>query len=188
MKKKLIPFIFSLLIFNIASAATIHLNSKDFKEASKASTYFKFTSESTKFGLVTTDFEGYARKAQLDYTPKGNIVENLVLNIEVKELDTDNSSRNEKMQEECLEYKKFPQIKVTIPSLDLSAKAQNVEAFMNVRGKSVPLKIAITKVDDKTFEGKTSFKLTDAGIPDPSIAIAKVRDRFDIEFQVGLSE
>lgn len=183
MKKRLIPFIFSFLFVNLAAGGTQMLNYKDFEEASHAPTYFMFTGVSKKLGFISTSFEGYAKKATLSWDDAKEKATKVKLVIDAKELDTDSEGRNEKMQELCLASKEHPTITVTIPEVNLAADSQEVPGEMLVRGKTVPLKLQLTK-DGEYQKGKTSFKLSEAGIPDPSIAIASVKDEFEIEFRV----
>lgn len=188
MKKKLIPFLFSLILIFSAQARVIKIDSKDFTESKNAKTYFKFTGESTKFGLVTTSFEGVAKQFSLNFTEKKDKLENIELLLPVKAIDTDNNSRNEKMWDLCLEEKKYPEIKVNLPKIDLTATEQTSVGEMTIKDKKIPLEFVIKKVSEKIYQGKTSFKLSKANIPDPSIAIASVKDEFLIQFQVDLAE
>lgn len=186
MKKKLIPFVFTLaLITNVALGDSMKFESKSFKEAKNAPTYFMFKGESTKFGLITTSYEGYAKKGELQFEKTSEKLSNVRLKIASGNIDTDNDMRDEKMRNKCLEPQKYPEITVTIPEISMTTESQTVDGVMTVRGKEVPLKITITKKED-TFNGETSFKLSQTDIPDPSIAIAKVKEKFLIRFQAKL--
>lgn len=184
MKKRLIPFLYSFLILLHVEAGELKLESKNFDQAKKAESFFKFTGESTKLGLVTTEFEGYARKAIVTFTENQNKIKDVTLQIEAKSLDTDNSARNEKMWEQSLSVEKYPIIQVTIQEIDLSLPEQTVQGVLTVRGKQTPITILVSK-SERTFSGKSSFKLKDAGIPDPSIMIASVKDEFRIDFRLA---
>lgn len=186
MNKKIIPFIFSIFFIFSVSAETIQINHSSYDEAKKAPTYFKFIGESTKFGLVTTSFDGHATKGELRFDSTKDKLENIVLTVDAKGLDTDNSSRNSKMWEQSLESEKYPKITIKIKEIKASMPEQEVDGEMLVRDTKLPLKINIIKIDDKNFKGSSKFKFTDANIPDPSIAVAKVKKQFDIEFQVRL--
>lgn len=186
MKKKLIPFIFSFLLVPVLQAETLKLDASSYEDAQKATTYFKFIGKSTKLGLVTTSFEGYAKKGVMTYDLDESNIKNVVLKIEAKHIDTDNSSRDKKMRTKSLKVKKFKEITVDIPQISLSSREQVVDGHMSVRGKQIPLKINIQKNDKGIYTGSSNFKLSEAGIPDPSIAIASVDDVFEIKFQVTL--
>lgn len=186
MKKKLIPFIFSFLLVSVSQAETLKLEASSFEEAQKATTYFKFIGKSTKLGLVTTTFEGYAKRGVMTYEQDGTNIKNIRLKLEAKHIDTDNSSRNKKMRSQSLDVKKFKEIIVEIPQISFSSNEQIVNGYMNVRGKQIPLQINIEKKDKGIYAGSTHFKLSEAGIPDPSITIASVDDIFEIKFQVAL--
>lgn len=189
MKNKLIPFLFSLLIALVANtslAEEIKIENKTYDEAEKAATYFKFEGHSKKLGIIGSSFDGYAKSFVVSYTKKTASLENTTLVFDVDSLDTDNNSRNEKMKNTCLNMKDYPAITVKLSdSIALDKDSQEINAVMAVRGENVPLKIKLEKKDN-LYKGKTEFKLTDAKIPDPSIAIASVKDIFEIEFQVKL--
>ena len=186
MKKKMIPLLFSLtLMVNSVQAETINFKNKNFDEAKGAPTYFMFEGHSKKFGMVTTSFQGYAKKGELVFEDSPEKISQIKLTIDTKKIDTDNGMRDEKMRDKCLESDKFPLITVEIPELSKLLDQQVVEGVMTVKEKKVKLPITVTKKGN-TYLGQTSFKLSDADIPDPSIAIAKVKDSFDVKFQVKL--
>ena len=188
MKKKLIPLLFSFtLLINVSWADNISFNSSDFKEAQEASTYFMFEGHSKKFGMVTTAFEGYAKKGELSFKETQEGFNNIRLTLDTNQIDTDNSMRDKKMQGKCLESHEYPLITVTIPEISKEQARQTVQGVMKVREKEVNLPIIITKKGN-LYSGEASFSLTEADIPDPSIAIAKVEDKFVIKFQVELKE
>lgn len=188
MKKKLIPFIFGIFTILRSEAGSIGFSSKKFKEAKNASNYFMFTGESTKFGFITTSYDGYAKEGHLNYAEENGKIKNIVLELKSSKIDTDNSLRDEKMHELCLEVKKFPLIKVEIPEIDSVKEDQKVSGTMFLRNKSIPLDVHIHKTGPHTFTGDSEFKFADTEMPDPSIAIAKIKDEFKIHFQVNLSE
>lgn len=187
MKKKLIPFLYIVLLTMNLEAATISLNTSSYDEAKKQTTWFKFSGESKKLGLFKTSFDGYARKASLSYKEGENALEDVVLEIDASALDTDNSSRDNKLREQGLSTDKFPMITVKISSIKTNVSIQEAPGEMIVRGKTLPIKITIKKGEGGSFEGSSSFRLSEAGIPDPSIAIASVNDEFQINFQVKLN-
>jgi polyisoprenoid-binding protein YceI len=167
-------------------AEEIKISADTFEAAAKAGNYFKFTGESSKLGLIGNTFEGYARSAQVFFERKGDLLQKVRLVIPVAELDTDNSSRNEKMRNTCLSAEKFPQIEVLLDEpVDQAKNSQKLQAKMLVRGKSVPLLIELEKIEGGKFQGRTSFKLSEAGIPDPSILVASVKDTFEVEFRIA---
>jgi len=186
MKKKLIPFLYLFLCLNFAHGREITLESKDFEEAQKQESYFKFIGESKKFGLISTSFEGYAKKFTLSFDERDNLLENISLVIDLKKLDTDNDSRNEKMWDLCLNTKEFPSLKIKIEKITLSEESQTLKGLMEVRGSIIDIPIKIKKINSHQFEGESHFKLSQAKIPDPSIAIASVNDEFQIKFSLRL--
>jgi len=126
MKKKLIPFLYLFFLVNFAHSKEITVESKSFEDAQKQESYFKFIGESKKFGLISTSFEGYAKKFTLSYDEKENFLQEISLLIDLKKLDTDNDSRNEKMWDLCLNTKEFPSLKIKIEKLSLSEETQTL--------------------------------------------------------------
>ena len=186
MKKKLIPFILCLLSLNLSYAHNIKWEKDSYKEALESLDYFKFTGRSKKLGFISTSFDGYAKKVEINFKQSPNKIYDIVLMIDAQKIDTDNSSRDEKMRDKCLEVKKNPTIIVTVNELALNKDQQSISGMMQVHGEKVPLKLKIRKESDLTFSGSTKFKLSDAKIPDPSIAIASVDDEFEITFRLGI--
>lgn len=176
------------LAFSImtARAETIVYKTNSYEEARDAQTYFKFIGSSTKIGMITTSFDGYAKKAELSFEEKGTDFVELRLVIDPEKLDTGISKRDNKMHEKCLETDKYKVITIDVPKMSKTAERQVVDGVMHVHGKEVPLKITIKKTNDKTFTGSSSFKLSDADIPDPSFSLAKVKDEFEIKFRLAL--
>jgi len=169
----------------VARAEELKINSANFEEAEKSENYFKFVGHSRKLGIIGTSFEGYAKSVTLQLERKNSRYENVKLTIPVLQIDTDNSSRNEKMWNTCLNAVEFPEISVSFASpIEANLPSQEVAATMKVRGESVPLIVKLSRSEDGRVKGTTSFKLSEAKIPDPSILVASVRDEFEIEFSV----
>lgn len=168
-------------------AEEISLSAPDYDAAESAPSYFRFVGHSRKLGIIGTSFTGYAKKANIRFKEKGGNLSGVTLTVNVADLDTDNDSRNEKMRDTCLAAKDFPEVVVRINDPILIAAAdQVVTGEMKVRGETVPLSLRIKKEEEGVFSGASSFKLTAAKIPDPSIAIASVRDEFELEFRLSL--
>lgn len=172
-------FLFSLLLsLTLAEAAPQNFQYKDYDEAKIAASFIRFDMESTKFGLLTTGFSGTVKKFSLDQG------EASILTFNVVDMDTDNSSRNEKMWEQSFDYKKYPEIKVEILAKPVEGE-QTLKAKIFLRGysKEFPVKVTVTKTDAGLLaKGSAVLKISELEIPDPSIAIAKVRDEINLEF------
>lgn len=191
-KKRLIPFFLTLLIainFN-AFAAELNLHYKSYDDAKKAPSFVKFESESTKFGLITSSFNGYAKDVVLNYDLVSDLLSKLEVLIPVKSLDTDVDGRNEKMYDKILEAEKYPNIIVTLAEkTPLKEGEQTINMIFDIKGTKItrPVKLIISRTNGKiSAKGVTSISLKEAHLPDPSIAIAKVRDNFDLSFAVVL--
>ncbi|MBL7664424.1 MAG: YceI family protein [Bacteriovoracaceae bacterium] len=178
-------------LFSFSSFATEKIFAfASYDEAKEAKNYLKFEGESTKLGLVTTDFDGYVKKFKIDYQLTKLKMEKLKVIIEAKSIDTDSGSRNEKMYELCLETKKYPQISFELSkALDMQEGKQQVVGILKVRENQVevPIELEIKKSESGyRVEGETHFSLKELKIADPSISIASVNDKFDIDFDVNL--
>ena len=164
----------------------------NFKDAEKASQYIKIHMESTKFGMLTTGFDGWVKSFGLSGTVKGASILNAVVEFKLNDLDTDNKARDIKMNEDIFETEKYPNLKVKLVGpLTVGKTGQKLKAIFSVRGKNKPSQFTIStsKVGNQIkVIGKGVVKLSKLEIPDPSIFIAKVRDEVDIDFEFLVNE
>lgn len=191
-KKRFIPFVFSflLLISYISEGAELIVENKNYAEAKNSHQFIKFESTSTKLGFITTSFNGYAKNFKINYELIDLKLNQLSVTVKVSSLDTDQSSRDEKMQTTILEMDKFPNIIVTLEKpLNLQDGEQKAILQYQIKDKkfSKEVQLKVEKKDGKIFIlGSTQLSLKELSLPDPSIVIAKVRDLFDLSFYVGL--
>jgi len=169
-----------------AFAEDIHLNFKNYDEAKKSAAYIKFKSESTKLGLLTTSFDGFIKNIKMHYILEGQVVKNVEAVLAGNSLDTDVNARDQKLYNEILEVSKYPNINVFIVGpVQLKEGEQLAEMIFQIKDKKISKNVifSLTK-NDKHFlvKGHTVLGLKEMGLPDPSIAIAKVRDDFDFDF------
>lgn len=192
-KKRFLPYIF-VLIFTIIPlhAAEISIHNSSYEEAQKNQNFLKFQSTSTKLGFITTSFDGYAKDFKVSYEKKDETLSHLEVNFMVKSFDTDNKSRDEKMHTEIMDAEKFPNLKAAFPGqLHLTPGNQNITMTFTVKDKSISRPVALNLIQKNGLwfvTGKTQVGLQEMNLPDPSIAIAKVRDLFDIEFGLSLEK
>jgi methyltransferase len=188
--KRFFPYLFLLVISSKLAATEVIYHVDSYKEALESRNYIKFEGESTKFGFVTTGFDGYAKDIKIDYEFSGETVKRFNLSIPVKGMDTDLDSRNEKMFNEIFNMGKFPEIIVKCSeNLLLKEGEQTIDMFFTVREKVTKkeVKIITEKRGNKYFvSGETSLSIKELGLPDPSIVIAKVRDDIKLKFAVEL--
>lgn len=184
--KKVLLMTFFLLGFNTAFGDEMNFSFRNYDEAKKASSYIKFRSESTKLGLITTSFDGFVRDVKMTYTTEANSLKNIEAVLSATSLDTDLTARNEKLYKEVLETEKFPSIAVSISGpVQLMEGEQSATMIFAVKDKKISktVKFKVTKKDLRyLITGHTTLGLKEMGLPDPSIAIAKVRDNFDFDF------
>lgn len=181
-------FLFSFLFFSLESiGAEKNYQYEDYKKAKDSSEFLKFESESTKFGFVTTSYDGYAKKFSVSFEREKDHLKKIKIDVFVKSLDTDSSSRDEKLANYCMDSEKFPLVTATLENFSLIEGTEKISAKLEVMGKAIdlPLEVKIIKVGE-VFEvsGKGSFNYPDTPIKDPSIAIAKVKKQFDLKFSL----
>lgn len=187
MYRWLFIFIFlSKAIF--AAEISQSFTAKDFNEAKSADSYLKFIVESTKVGLFSSDVDGYALafKASAQENSKG--LSQLKVSFPAKSMNTDDSSRDEKLHNLCMSADQYPEVTVFIPdTIPLNGEKQVVDARFTIRGKEKisPLSITLTTEGKNVIAvGKTVISLKEMEIPDPSIAVAKLSDDIRIEFKI----
>ena len=165
---------------------------KDFNEAKGADSYLKFTVESTKVGLFSSDVDGYVMSFKAVASENKNELKKLVVSFPANSMNTDHESRDEKLHNLCMGAQDFPEIKVSIEGpLKVTGEKQVVDATFNIRGKNKtsPISLIIKREGKQIYaEGKTVLSLKEMEIPDPSIAVAKLSDDIRIEFKLNVDE
>ena len=189
-KKRFFPFLFLVCFSFHSMAAEMSYHFGNYDEARKSKSFIKFESTSTKLGFITTSFDGYAKDIKITYTQSDDQISALMVMIPVKSLDTDINSRNDKMSSEVLEAEKYPNLLVTISeNIPLTPGEHTANMIFTIKDKKLTKAVQynVLVVDGKkSISGSTNLGLKEMGLPDPSIAIAKVRDRFDLTFAVNL--
>lgn len=200
MSKNIFELVLAFLIFlggvglDQSWAFEQKFNKETYREAKDSMQFIRFESESTKLGLITTKFDGYAKSFTLQFDDiSGKELKNVVLLIDVKKMDTDLNARNDKMIHEILDAEKYPQIKVEVASIVPLEKGEydkevifyikEIKFKKNVRISLEKVENPSTKIQEIVVTGSTQIGLKEASIPDPSILVAKVRDHFDLSFK-----
>ncbi|OFZ49105.1 MAG: hypothetical protein A2381_16025 [Bdellovibrionales bacterium RIFOXYB1_FULL_37_110] len=188
--KNLIMFFctFGMLSFTIwGREITKSYKIGSYEDAKKSSEYIKFEMDSTKLGIITTSFNGFVRDFAVSLNKEGNVVKDLKVAFEVKNMDTDIDARNEKMWNQCLDYKNFSNIlvhfksEIPLDNNDLVA----IPVTMKIRGMEKIFFVNIKTHKEKNkvvLQGNANVKLSELGIPDPSIFVASVSDLVKISF------
>lgn len=162
----------------------------DFYKAKAAINFMRFDMESTKLGMFTTSFHGVVRKANLSYKFKKNTLSNATIFFKVADLDTDVNNRNKKMHNFCFSKDKFSDIIITLhSSIKTGAMEKNISATMNVRGKNKEIEVIIDVIKrgkKLIITGISQVSLKELEIPNPSIWVAKVSDKVEINFNFEL--
>jgi hypothetical protein len=203
MKKKIMFFWALALILSISS-----LKAVEFSKVVSLDTYAKaeqheekitFSLKSTKLGFITTDVKGVVRQFSVKglWNIKKDEIFQVKTSFQVKDMDTDNEGRNDKMWNKCLSWETFPQIDLMIagPILLSQEEELTTSGVIFLLGKEYPFKttVQVTKVDGSQptqwlIEGKSQLSLKDLHIPDPSIFIARVHDDVLVEWKIMLKK
>jgi polyisoprenoid-binding protein YceI len=179
-------------LLSLAQAHTINFAHGNFAEAKSSRNFIKFEMAATKIGILTTPFDGFARKFSINYEMEGNAIKTARLTIPIEHLDTDVDGRNEKMKNDCLNYKKFPDITILVADpIPVDGKEHSIPAIINLRGVTKPILLTMKaerKSHKLTAEINGSISLKDLEIPDPSIFIASVRDQVGLKARLEAAE
>lgn len=192
--KRLVPYFlfFGLFILNPVNAKELNYQYKNYEAAKKAEDFILFEGSSTKLGLITTGFDGYAKEYKVSYDLVNDQVNKLGVIIPVSALDTDVESRNEKMINTILNREKFPEIQVRIiDKVILTNGEQTLNMMFTVKDLKVirPVVINVEKLKGQYYvTGKSTVGIKELGLPDPSIVIAKVKDELNLKFSIHLQE
>ena len=184
-------FIVTLTLFSFtvfAGKVEHQCSSESYADAMKSDCFIKFDMKSTKAGFITTSFTGVVKKFNTVFNWNGEEFANALLKINVADMDTDNSARDSKMNEETFSSDKFAELAVQIGGPLKAGVHNNVPGLLTVRGKikEITLNLDMTVSKDKEYviKGSSQMSIKQLELPDPSIFIASVRDRVDLSFQI----
>lgn len=184
--------LFSFFIFANLSAKEVsgHFTTKDFESGIKNNNKLTFEGESTKMGLITTKWNGVVKDFYIKLEEDGKTVKEIEIVFPITSMDTDNTSRNEKMQNMCLGANEYKDIRVKIPGpIILDGKENKYPGTILVRGKEKPVDVKLTanQVGEKVIAtGSAQLSFKNLEIPDPSIFVAKVSDVITVIFAVEI--
>lgn len=186
---KIIFFIFFIFL---TTAKAKNYKFENYDQAKDSYNYVMFESESTKLGFITTSYDGYVKEYDVNFKRDGDDLKDIEVKIMTSSFDTDNSSRDEKMFESILEVEKYPHM-IFKSNEKMSLKEGEVEISGKLKikevQKNVVLKLVIEKKENVFYiKGITAISLKDFNVPDPSIAIASVRDQHDLKFGILINE
>lgn len=179
-------------LLSLAHGHTVNISHGSFNEAKGSNNFIKFEMASTKVGLFTTNFDGFARRFSINYELEGNAIKTARITVPIEHLDTDVDGRNDKMKNDCLNFKKFPDITILVADpIPIDGNEHGIPAIINLRGNTKPilLKVKAERKDHKLkaeINGELSLKELD--IPDPSIFVASVRDKVDLKARLEAAE
>ena len=188
---KLLVFIFGMTFSLLALASnTQSFQCATYEQCEKNATFVKFVGKSKKLGMITTDFTGFLKNYTVSFNFTEKYLNKGVFSFSPSSLDTDSSSRDEKMHNKCFEVSKYPQLTISFNKpIIIDGKNQVYPATMNIRGKdkqiNVNLKV-LSEGDKLMIEGHSVVGFKHLEIPDPSIMIASVKDAINISFKINL--
>ncbi|MES2768820.1 MAG: YceI family protein [Bdellovibrionota bacterium] len=191
MKNKLLLIAVMIFWFSpiVSKSESYNFSSSNYEDAKKADSYIKFDMASTKVGIFTSHFTGYVKKFSISGNKKNNFISDAIVEFDVKELDTDIDSRNEKMWDQCLDASHNPKIQIKLSQkIEIGGPRKDIAGVINVRGEDHPLTLSVEVNSDMIADIKGQVSIKDLKIPDPSIAIASVRDTIDISAHFIIKE
>jgi len=164
-----------------------------FKQSCEADSFIRFTMVHRKFKTLVEKFEGTVKSFTVSGQISGKTFENPEVQFNVLDMDTDNTLRNHKMQEESLSAKHNPVITVSFGK-QLNLGQQTVTGNINILGNNKSITLPILIEDDGSqykATGKTTVLLSELGIPKPdfiSDAIVSLDDPVNLTYQVLISK
>lgn len=188
---KLIPFIFFFLIhLHIANAEEIKIENETYQKAKSNTQFVEFKGKSTKLGFIETEFVGYVKNASIRFKKDQSEIQNLLVEFDVKSLDTDLGARDSKMRETILDEQQFPRISVELSkAINLIPGRTKVDMIFTIKNRReiFPIEVEIKK-DQEHYQvsGYGHLSIKAFNLPDPSIFVAKVDDKIDVFFNVIL--
>ncbi|MCB0335238.1 MAG: YceI family protein [Bdellovibrionales bacterium] len=150
--------------------------------------------------LVVGKTSGVSGSASL--TDKSNPQSvSIALSLPIKQFDTDNSSRDERMRE-VMFAETYPTVEFTgsgltgncTPALVISDGSCNdfIKGSLKITNveKEVSIPVTISYLQSGSFqvEGAYAFKWGDYGVEDPSIIIARLNPVVTVKFKISLSQ
>jgi len=188
-------FLFLLASFHLLGREiSTNISYKTFEDAEVALgdgvNYLRFVIESTKLGFLTSEVEGFVLKHAIsgELDDKNQRLSKMKINFKVKQMNTDNDSRDEKMHGHCLDSSKYSDINVEILSdYKIGSGQKSLPATIEIRGKKKNINVLLKvskQANQFLVEGKSLMKFSSLEIPSPSISIASVSDNINVDFKL----
>ena len=143
-------FIILLLLVSgniLAKDISGSFNYSDFDNAEDAENSLMFSIESVKAGLFSSTHVGYVKSFKYSADVSEKVIKDMSISFSVKEMDTDNSIRDEKLHNECMKVADYPKLKILLlgqVSFEELEKGKILQGKVNILGK------------EKTFQAKVS--------------------------------
>lgn len=146
---------------------------------------------------TTSAVEATLESASGDPLADGSVI----VSVEAASLVTGNARRDRKMREAHLEVEKYPRLEFRSSAPPRGDRAPGetaagasrliVEGDLTIHGVTKKVEVAVEALRDGdgwVMKGSLVVKLTEFGVPDPSIAINKVKDDVDLGFEIRLKK
>jgi len=185
-------FILSFALFflsvniGLSKEVNFSVNNDTFSSSKNNRNQLQFSVTSTKVGLFSSDVPGYVKNFNVKYDIRNEMmIQNANISFAIDSMDTDNTTRDEKMKNLCLGMSQFQRIEVRI-NKPFSLKDNdefNIPGEVLIRGKwnPVTMNIVVKKMEKELMLGISSqWSLQKLSIPDPSILVAKLSDEIKI--------
>ncbi|MCF8060765.1 MAG: hypothetical protein K9K67_15790 [Bacteriovoracaceae bacterium] len=186
--------LFFFFVTSLSLKAEVITGSKSFDSyqlAQEAKDHLKFTVESTKVGIFSSDVDGFVLRYnyKADYDEKNGVLKDLELVFLIKDMNTDHQGRDTKLHTQCMGMPEFQSINVLFngPIFIKDKKPQKLAGIVVMRGKEKPfIMMASLNFLEKTLSvsGQSVWSLKEMEIPDPSIAVAKLSDEIRLDIKL----
>jgi len=191
---KKVFLIFSYLLLSLSAFSQTHNQRflvKSYEQAEKSKSFLRYDMESTKI-VVTTGFAGFVK----DFTVSGNFYKMMARDIKisfpVSSMDSDNSDRDAKMHNKCLNVKKYPKLSVELShSIFYDGKTYPLKGILHIQDRKLPIVVNAKITATKTHyivEGNAELQYSDLKIPNPSFWAATLEELIRISFKLELKK
>ena len=190
MKVFLFLFLFSSNIFAKDISGSFKYN--DYDKAESAESTLMFSIESVKAGLFSSTHVGYIKSFEYSADISEKVIKQMSISFSVKEMDTDNSIRDEKLHNECMKISEHPRLNIVLlgkVSFEELEKGKVLQGKVNILGKDKTFKAKVSgEIEDEELEieVESTWGFKEMEIPDPSILIAKVKNEIQIKLKLDL--
>lgn len=183
-----------ILFVNLANASNLsgRIKHDNYEVAEESENQLMFSIESVKAGLFSSTHVGYVKSFDYNVDLSKKKLKNMRISFDVKEMDTDNSIRDEKLHNECMKINEHPRLIIEIiDEVEISEleKGKKIEGKVKILGKEKRFIAQISgelEEDELEVNVESVWGFKEMEIPDPSILIAKVKNEIQIKLNLEI--